>query len=150
MRPRQRRTACGRLRSKKGFRWMIYCRCWESWKQKRSASGFTGDEWGRRAPETVVQQGFRGLCPSTNSPLNSTFPRFLGPPPRGIRDAVRTRGPLLEEEVKAFLRKVAVVREDLGDVVLSHHVHRDAVGKAVGLSGRCSYNVRPSRNDSRV
>jgi hypothetical protein len=42
-------------------------------------------------------------------------------------------GSLAEEELKAFLLKVAVVREDLGEAMSSHDVHGDTVRQAVVL-----------------
>jgi hypothetical protein len=41
----------------------------------------------------------------------------------------------MKEEPETFLRKMAVVREDLDEVVLPHDVHGNAVGEAVLLIG---------------
>jgi hypothetical protein len=41
----------------------------------------------------------------------------------------------LQEKGKTFLSKMIVVREYLGDAVLAHGFHRDAVGEAVLLVG---------------
>jgi hypothetical protein len=42
---------------------------------------------------------------------------------------------LAKDELKALLRKMAVVREDLDDIVLSHGVHGNTVSEAVLLIG---------------
>ena len=43
------------------------------------------------------------------------------------------RHPSWKQDAKTFLRKVMIVRENFGEALTVHHLHRDAIRQAIGL-----------------
>lgn len=54
-----------------------------------------------------------------------------------------------EDDFKALLYEMVIVRQDFQNPLASHSRHRYAVDEAVALSLRCSYKRKPARKDSR-
>ena len=67
---------------------------------------------------------------------------LLGQPRLGITFTMAhgktLAGTLRKQDVKAFLREMAVIGEHLREPLTPHHLHGDTVGQAIMLIGRAS------------
>jgi hypothetical protein len=50
---------------------------------------------------------------------------------------------VLQQDLKAFLREMRVVRQALGDPFLPHPDHRNAIGETIGFVGARFVAIKP-------